>query len=135
MANEFVRNLIDIDKVITFAIPAAAANGTSTSIDTEQTTGGIIESIAFEVSVPTLANLVDTKVITIKVYDSADNSSFAVIDPLISTTVTGTGAGGIAKSVRFRLPPTARRYIALNVAVESGGGNNTASVVTFRALF
>jgi hypothetical protein len=45
-----------------------------------------------------------------------------------------TGAGGTAKSFRFRLPPTARRYIALNIAVENSGGDNTGVDVTFKLL-
>jgi hypothetical protein len=86
--------------------------------------------------IPALPNLADTKKLTVKVQDSADNSSFADVDPLIQTTVTGSGgAGSSAKTVRFRLPPTARRYIALNLAVDASGGDNTASSVIFRMLF
>lgn len=135
MANEYVRNQRDADLEVVKALPAANANHNTDALDLEQTVGGQIEAIAFEVEIPALPNLVEDKVVTIKVQDSADNSSFADIDPLISTTVTGgVGNGAAAKSVRFRLPPTARRYIALNIAVQADGGNNTASNITFRAL-
>jgi hypothetical protein len=136
MANEYVRNIRDALKTVVKALPAHNNNHNTPTIDLEQTVGGIIEAIAFEVSVPATPDLVDTKLITIKVQDSADNSSYANIDPLISTTIAGvaTGQGGAAKTVRFRLPPTARRYIQLNLAVESGGGDNTGVDVTFRML-
>lgn len=136
MSNEFVRNLVDDNKVVIKALPAAAANHNTDAIDLEQTVGGQIEAIAFEVEVPALPALVEAKTVTLKVFDSADNSSFAAIDPLISTTIVGgVGNGAAAKSVRFRLPPTARRYVAINIAVETGGGNNTGVSLTFRALF
>lgn len=136
MSNEHVRNLTDADKVVTKALPAAAANHNTDALDTEQTVGGILENIAFEVVIPALPSLADAKSLTVKVQDSADNSSFADLDPLISTTVTGaSSAGSAAKTVRFRLPPSARRYIALNLAVAASGGDNTAKSVTFRMLF
>lgn len=136
MANEYVRNLTDAEKTVVTALPAANANVTTTPIDLEQTVGGIIEAIAFEVSVPATPDLVEAKTIIIKVYDGAASNSLAVVDPLIQTTITGAGsaAGGAAKSFRFRLPPTARRYIALNIAVLADGGDNTGVDVTFKLL-
>jgi len=134
MANEYVRNLQDALKTVTKALPAANANHNTDTIDLEQTVGGQIENIAFEVVVPATPALVESKKITIKVQDSADDSSYADIDPLISTTIVGGTGGGEAKTVRFRLPPTARRYIRLNLAVENGGGDNTGVSVTFRLL-
>lgn len=136
MSTNFQRNRIDANKVVVKALPAAAANHDTSAIDLEQEHGGLIEAIAFEIDVPALPDLADTKKLTITVKDSADGSSFAVVDPAITTVLTGAGgAGAAAKKVRFRLPPHARRYVALNLAVESAGGNNTAKSVTFRALF
>jgi hypothetical protein len=131
------RNLVDALKVVTKALPAAAANADSAAIDLGQVNGGLIENIAFELEVPATPALVEAKTITFSVKDSADNSSFAAIDPAITTVITGAGsaAGGAAKTVRFRLPPTARRYIAVNAAVLADGGNNTGVSFTFRALF
>ena len=136
MANEYVRNLTDLAKTVTKALPAAKANHNTPTIDLEQTVGGIIEGIAFELAIPATPALVEAKSITVTVQDSADDSSYAAIDPAISTTVVGAAlaAGGAAKTVRFRLPPTARRYIQLNLAVENGGGDNTGVDVTFRLL-
>lgn len=137
MANEYARNLRDAAKEVTKACPAAGAAHNSGTIDLEQTVGGLIEAIAFEIEIPALPNLADTKKLTVKVQDSADNSTYADVDPLIQTTVVGvaTAQGSAAKSVRFRLPPTARRYVQVNLAVEASGGDNTAKSVIFRALF
>ena len=136
MSNEHVRNLTDLDLQVVTALPAAAANTTSDAIDLEQVVGGEIEHIAFEIAVPATPALTEAYAITIKVYDGAAANSLAVLDPLIQTTITGAAqaAGGAAKSIRFRLPPTARRFIAVNYAVASGGGNSTAVEATFRLL-
>ena len=137
MAYEHTRNQRDADFIVVKALPAANANHNTDTIDLEQLTGGDLENIQFEISVPATPALADTKKITITVQDSADDITFAAIDPLISTTVTGvaTGQGGPAKTVRFRLPPNARRYIQLNLAVENSGGNNTGVDVTWSVLF
>lgn len=136
MSENFQRNRIDAEKEVVKALPAAAANHDTDAIDLEQEHGGILEAIAFEVDVPALPALVEDKVVTITVKDSADGSSFAPLDPAITTTITGgVGNGAAAKRVRFRLPPHARRFVALNIAVESGGGNNTGVSLAFRALF
>lgn len=136
MSYEHNRNLTDAAKTVTKALPAAAANNDTDAIDLEQAIGGDIENIAFEIAVPALPALVEDKTVTIKVQDSADGSSFADLDPAISTVITGgTGNGAAAKTVRFRLPPSARRYIRLNTAVLTGGGDNTGVSLTFQALF
>lgn len=137
MSNEFTRNIQDAAKIVSVALPAAGANVSTPTIDLEQVVGGLLENVCFELSIPATPSLVDAKVITCKVFDGAASNSLAVIDPLISTTITGvaTSQGGPAKSIRFRLPPTARRYIAVNVAVESGGGSNIAVDTTLKLLF
>ena len=136
MSNEFVRNLTDADMVVTKECPAAGANHNTGTIDLEQVTGGQIERIAAEIEIPATTTLVDTKKITLKLLDSANDSSYADVDPLIQTTVTGTsGNVSAAKTVRFRFPPGVRRYVRVNIAVESGGGDNTGKSVTFRLLF
>lgn len=135
MAYEFNRNLSDARLTVTKALPAANANHNTPTIDLEQTTGGDIEKIVAEVSIPATTALVDTKLITIKLQDSADDSSYATVDPLIQTTVVGiTGNGSAAKTVRFRFPPGTRRYVQLNLAVENGGGTVTGTSVTFKLL-
>lgn len=136
MSNEYARNRRDANFEVTKALPAAGANHNTDALDLEQTLGGLLENIAFEIEIPALPDLEDDKTLTVAVQDSADNVSFAALDPAITTILTGAGgAGSAAKTVRFRLPPNARRYVALNLAVLTAGGDNTAKSVTFRALF
>lgn len=112
MSYEFNRNQKDANYTTTKANASGGAN--SDSFDLEQAIGGDIEDIAVELALPAEAGLSDTKVLTFKLEDSADNSSFAAVDPLISTTQTGaSGTGVAAKTVRFRLPPGTRRYVRI----------------------
>lgn len=135
MSNEFVRNIQDATKIVTTALPAAGANVTSTAIDLEQVTGGILENIAIELSVPATPALVEAKVITFKLFTGA-TTTLAVCDPLIQTTITGgTGGAGAAKTIRFRLPPNALRYVGVNAAIPADGGNNTGVSFTVKVLF
>lgn len=136
MSYEYNRNLRDADFTTTKALPAAAANNNTASFDLGQKTAGELEQIECEIAIPALPALVEAKTVTIKLQDSADDSSFADTDPLISTVVTGAvGNGAAAKTVRFRLPPAVRRYIRLNQAVLTAGGDNTGVSTTFSLLF
>lgn len=129
------RAIKDATYVKSKALPAAAANNNTATFDL-RSTGFLPEEIEVLVEIPALAALVDTKLVTIKVQDSADDNSYATIDPLIQTTVVGSGgAGSSAKTLRFRLPAGIRRYVQFNQAVESGGGTLTASSVTYSLLF
>jgi len=103
------RRLKDANFVTTKAMHTTLAN--STAFDLEQVTGGLIENLLVEVISPAEASATDTKIATFTLEDSADNASFAAVDPKITTTVTATGAGLAAKTVEFPLPPNTRRYI------------------------
>lgn len=117
------------------ALPAAGANNNTATFDLGPG-GYVAEEIEVEIAIPTLADLEDDKTVTIKVQDSADDSSYATVDPLIQTSVVGAGgAGSAAKTVKFRLPAGVRRYIQFNQAVESAGGTLTAVSVTYSLLF
>jgi hypothetical protein len=129
------RNRRDALLEVTKALPAAAANNNTDAIDLEQVAGGDLEAIEFEVSVPALPALVEDKTVTITVEDSANGTDFDALDPAITTVITGgAGNGADAKTVRFRLPSTARRHVRLNQAVLAAGGNNTGVSTTFRLL-
>lgn len=136
-APNYSRNLRDGDFEVTKALPAAAASNTSDALDLGQDKVQSLEAIEFELAVPATPALVDTKLITFTIEDSADGESFAAVDPLISTTVVGvaTSQGGAAKTVRFRLPSQTRRYVRAKAAVETGGGSNIAVSYTLAALF
>jgi hypothetical protein len=114
MSTTYNRNLQDKNFVSTVTVLAAGAN--TAIFDLEQAEGGDIEKVVFELAAPALltAELTDGKILTYKLEDSADGSSFATVDPLIQTTQTGAGgAGAAAKTIRFRLPANTRRYVRI----------------------
>lgn len=136
MSNEYSRNQRDAAFSTKFNVPAAAGSGSSASFDLGQRIGGEIEQVDAEIVIPALTALVDTKKVSITVQDSPDDSSWANIDPQISTSVVGANTPGAdAKTVRFRFPPQTRRYVRLAVAVDSGAGDNTAEKIGFNLLF
>ena len=135
-APNYARNLRDADFEVSKALPAAAATAYTDSLDLGQTKVQSLEQVEFEIAVPALPALVEDKTVTISVQDSADDSSFAAVDPAISTVITGgTGNGAAAKTVRFRLPSQTRRYVRLKMDVLTGGGDNTGVSATLAALF
>lgn len=130
------RSIKDKGKQVVKACPAAAANHNTATIDMEQVLGGQLEEIEVEISVPATTALVATKTLTIKLQDSADDSSYADIVGLSSLVITGvTGNGSAATSRVVRLPRIARRYLQANIAVESAGGDITDTDVTVSLLF
>jgi molybdenum-dependent DNA-binding transcriptional regulator ModE len=74
--------------------------------------------------------------ITVKVQDSADNSSFA--DVAILATLVATGAGGTgsaAASLTQRAPLTLRRYVRVNIAASATAGDNTVKKATLALAY
>lgn len=138
MAYEFNRNRRDA----AFETSKATADGSSTpqyssSFDLGQVTGGDIEKVVAELVCPfhSDSQLANTKVLTYELQDSADDSSFASLDPAIATTQTGaTTTGAPAKTVRFRLPPGCRRYIRIKQTNTASPGT-LAQTYYFRLLF
>lgn len=114
MAYEFNRN--QQDQNYTSSVTVLAAGTSTAAFDLEQAVGGDIEKVVFELAAPacTTAQLTDAKVLTYTLQDSADGTTFAAVDPLITTTQTGAGgAGAAAKTVRFRVPANTRRYVRI----------------------
>jgi len=130
------RAIIDAEKEVTVALPAAAANVDSGSIDLGYIPGHI-ENVEVEIDVDATTALVDTKDIDVHLEDSADDASFADIavfdNPLLK--VTSDGGGSDRTKLTVRMPRTVRRYIRMNVAVESGGGSVIANDAHLRLLF
>lgn len=123
--------LLEVSK----AFPAAEANNTSDPIDLEQAAGGELENIVFELEIPALTALVATKTATFTVQHGAAANSLADLDPAITHVVTGvTGNGHPGEKVQFRLPPNAKRFVAVKCAVQASGGDNTAKKYTLRVL-
>ncbi|MEN6628163.1 MAG: Bbp16 family capsid cement protein [Sulfuricella sp.] len=118
------------------ALPAAAANNDSASIDLGNTTPGVVaDAIEVEIALPALPDLVEAKTVTCTLQDSANDSSFTAITGLSTFVVTGgTGNGAPAATRVVRLPSSVRRYIRVNTAVLTAGGDNTAKSVTLSLL-
>lgn len=121
---------------VTKAIPAAGANHNTATIDLGSSTPGAgIEGVEVEIAIPALPSLADTKTLTVKLQDSADDSTYADIEELASLVVTGVSTSGSAAATRtVRLPSSVGRYIQANLAVASAGGDNTAKSVVVSLL-
>ena len=137
-APTYARNLRDASFTKTGLLSNAATAAYSASLDLGQTAVQSLEQLEFEIAVPATATLVNAKVMTLTIEESADNSTFAAVDPLISTTITGT-AGNLsaAKTVRFRLPSQTKRYVRVKAITSADGGDNSAAANTYTlsALF
>lgn len=117
---------------VTRSMPAAAAANNSTGIDlgyVSPSDAGVVGDLV--ITVPALPSLANATTITITVQDSADNSSFTALAGISTFVFTGAGGvGAAANSRRIRLPSNVRRYVGVNVATLTGGGDNTAVSLT-----
>jgi hypothetical protein len=130
MSFEFNRNQQDQNYVSTVTLLSGGAN--TAAFDLEQAVGGDIERVVFELAGPALttAQLADTKIVTYTLQDSADGTTFAAVDPAITTTQTGAGAAGAAaKTDRFRVPANTRRYVRIAQTASASPGTLTAAMV------
>jgi hypothetical protein len=135
MANEYNRNIRDASALCTIskALPAATETNYSDAFDLGAS-GHRIASIDFQIDIPAIAAHVTVNNTTISVEDSADNSSFAAVDPAISTLIPGVAStGSVAKDVRFRMPPNVRQYVRFK-QVAGATDTLTASSITYRIL-
>lgn len=129
------RQVRDAALTVTKALPAAAKNHNTSTIDLGATAPASLETIEVEIAVPALPALVEAKTVTIKLQDSADDSSYADVEELASLVITGgTGNGAAATTRKVRLPSTCKRYLQANIAVLTGGGDNTGVSLTLSAL-
>ena len=132
MAYEFSRNQADVNLEVTGTLAQGGVN--TSAIDLEQEIGGDIENIVGQIDIPAVAGITGAKVLTFALEDSADGSSFAAVDPAVSTTVTGAGGSGTsAKDARFRFPPATRRYVRIAQTADASSGTFSGDV-TFRIL-
>jgi len=131
-----IHNIRDAALKVTKACPAAGANHNTDTIDLGCTNpGASVESFEVEIAIPALPNLADGKTLTVKLQDSADDTSFADIAELASVVVTGASSNGSAAATRtVRLPSTTKRYVQANLAVAGSGGDNTAKSVVVSLL-
>jgi hypothetical protein len=130
MAFEFSNNLTDANYITTKALHTTEA--LSDSFDLETIVGGDIQDIVVEIKSP--ASVATTgKICTYVLQDSADDSAFANIDPLTSTTITAADSALAAKTIRFRMTPNTRRYIRVKQTGDTLG--SVAGSYTFSLLF
>lgn len=131
-----IHNVRDAELKVTKACPAAGANHNTGTLDLGCTNpGASVESFEVEIAIPALPSLAADKTLTVKLQDSADDTTYADIEELASVVVTGVlTAGSAAKTVAVRLPSSINRYIQANLAVSASGGNNTASSVSVSLL-
>ena len=146
--NQTQHRHVDVNLQVTKAFPAAGATADSDSIDTRSgatnlavagsgqtvsyTGNAALERMELSVAFPALAAHTNSaKNVTAQVFDSADNSSFAAVAALAVQSVPGVATdGSSAADLRWRLPSTVRRYIRVQLAVDSGGPTVTASSAT-----
>ena len=82
------------------------------------------------------ANSDNSKTLLFTVQDSANDSAFADVNPLVQLQVLGvTTNGSAATSVNVRPPPTIRRYVRLSHVLPSGSGANTALKASLKLVF
>lgn len=130
------RRFIDAALTKNVALPSGATTANTNAIDLGQATPFPITE-AFHVKLSTTAgNGANNKNITIKVQDSADNSSFANIAALGALTLTdNNGAGYAAGSLTVSLPVGTRRYVRAQATGEANGGNAANGTLTVDFLF
>lgn len=133
----FNPGIIDANKQVVKAFPAAGANHNTTTIDLQHVQPGTPpHGTELIISVPAMAAHSDnSKSYTLQLQDSADDSSYANVDPAISTTVLGvTSTGTPAKEIRFPIPSTCRRYVQVYMSVQSAGPTLTGTSITVSAV-
>jgi hypothetical protein len=121
----------------TKACPAAGANHNTATLDLKSTTAGAFaDSVEVEIVIPALPSLAAGKTLSVKLQDSANDSTYADIPELAAFIVTGraNAAGSAAATRVIRLPSSAKRYLRANLAVAAEGGDNTGKSVTVSLL-
>lgn len=122
----------DANFITTKAIAAAAA-AASTGFDLQQTQGGLVEGLLVEVIHPSFT-ITSGKTCVYTLQDSADNVTFADVDPKVTTTTAAVTTTSTAKTVEMPIPPNTRRYIRVNQSTTDMGGAGT-DVFTVSLLF
>jgi hypothetical protein len=130
------RRLQDASLTKTVALPNAATTANTNSVDLGKALPFPITE-AFHVKISTeAATGANNKNITVKLQDSADNTTFANIAELGALTVTdANNAGYPAGSLTVQLPPDTRRYLRAQATGEANGGNASDGDLTVSFLF
>jgi hypothetical protein len=130
------RRLQDASLQKTVALPNANSTANTGAVDLGQATPFPIQE-SFHVKLSsTVATGANNKNITIRIQDSADNTTFANIAAIGALTVTDANGGGYpAGSLTVSLPPATRRYLRAQATGEANGGNAADGTLTVDFLF
>jgi hypothetical protein len=130
------RRLQDESLTKTVALPNAATTANTNSVDLGKALPFPITE-AFHVKLSTeAATGANNKNITVRLQDSADNTTFANIAELGALTVTdANGAGYPVGTLTVQLPPDTRRYLRAQATGEANGGNASDGDLTVSFLF
>jgi hypothetical protein len=123
------RNSADALLSVTKALPAAAANNDSDAIYIGPA-GPHREGMKLRASWPANSVLVATKLLTLTLKSGATSRTTAEADPAQTYVITGD-TGFAAGYVDFELGQNVLDYVAVNQAVETGGGANTGTSFTY----
>ena len=132
------RKVYDLSTTTVLALPSAASTTVNgTMIDLGSVPNDVLaENLEVHLSFPALSTTIapDTRTFIFSIEDSADNSTYAALDPVASKTYTGAGGTGISAvsalaPFQFKLPPTVRRYI--RVKCVSGASTTDASALSY----
>jgi hypothetical protein len=130
------RRLQDESLTKTVALPNAATTANTNSVDLGKALPfPITESFHVKLSTEA-ATGANNKNITVRLQDSADNTTFANIAELGALTVTdANGAGYPVGTLTVQLPPDTRRYLRAQATGEANGGNASDGDLTVSFLF
>ena len=130
------RRLKDDALTFTAALPNGATTTNTAAVDLGQATPFPITESFFVKLSTTLGTGANNKNITIRVQDSADNTTFANIAAVGALTITDANAAGYAASaMNVSLPPQTRRYVRAQCTGEANGGNAANGTLTVELLF
>ena len=118
------------------ALPVGATTANTTAVDLGKTLPfPITEKFVAKVTT-TAASGANNKNITVRLQDSADNTTFANIAEISALTLTdNNGAGYSAGELAVSLPPDTRRYIRAQATGEANGGTASNGALTVDLLF
>lgn len=103
-----------------------SANGDGGSFEISATLGSI--EVVAEVGSVALG-LANTKVLTVKLQDSADNSSFADLATLYTVTASGALTVPVNTELgRFIIPTTARRYVKAVITTDDAAATGKVNI-------
>ena len=121
------RQIRDLELERVLSNPAQNTYADSEFLDLVLAGNVALETMELVIEADAAPELVTGQTLTITLYDSADNVTYAVIDQLDTLVLTGGGPKGAAAATdRHKLPSVFRRYVRFRIAASATAGDNTA---------